>query len=141
MHRLHCTRYCLCVSQSPRSYSWSTIFNCTIYNSHGGHLAKFYCNFYIQPVPQFPTVFHWTCHEHIRTCSFHQKAEMKIPRSKILYCGSHIQTEELVLIWSMSPVGYITSPEPGDKLQMRYKSIMRTDQWVTKWVSKLVDRG
>ena len=26
----------------------------------------------------------------------------------------------------------ITSPEPEDKLQMGYKSIMRTDQWVSR---------
>ena len=31
----------------------------------------------------------------------------------------------------------ITRPEAGDKLQMGYKSIMRTDQWVSEWV----DRG
>ena len=28
-----------------------------------------------------------------------------------------------------------TSPGPGDKLQMGYKSIMRTDKWVSELVS------
>ena len=29
-----------------------------------------------------------------------------------------------------------TSPEPGEKLQMGYMSIMRTGQWVSQWVGR-----